>query len=62
MARLQLIEGISAVEAGAMLQKSSNAAYIAKCRVKRRLREILDRFEIWDTGESPIMDRPGART
>ena len=53
MARLQLLEGSSAVDAGEARGKSANAAYIAKCRVKRRLRELLDRFEIWETdGES----------
>ena len=62
MARLQLIEGISAAEAGATQGKSPNAAYIAKCRVKCRLRKILDRFEIWDVGESPTVDRSGVHT
>jgi DNA-directed RNA polymerase specialized sigma24 family protein len=60
MARLQLLEGSSAVEAGASCGKSANAAYIAKCRVKRRLRELLDRFEIWETDGDPTVDRPGA--
>jgi hypothetical protein len=48
LARLQLMDGYSAADAGESCGKSVNAASIAKCRVKRRLREILDRFEIWD--------------
>ena len=59
MARLQLLDGSSAVEAGTSCGKSANAAYIAKCRVKRRLRELLDRFEIWETESDPSVDRPG---
>ena len=62
MARLQLMEGRSAADAGASRGKSANAAYIAKCRVKRRLHEVLDRFEIWDAGQGPTLDRPGARS
>jgi DNA-directed RNA polymerase specialized sigma24 family protein len=55
MARLQLMEGVSAAAAGATRGRSANAAYIAKCRVKRRLHEILERFEIWDTGQGPSL-------
>ena len=52
--RLQLLEGRSGRRRRhKFLGKSANAAYIAKCRVKRRLREILQgRFEIWDAGVS----------
>ena len=62
MARLQLMEGRSAADAGATRGKSANAAYIAKCRVKNRLREILGRFEIWDAEQGPPSDLPGARS
>jgi RNA polymerase sigma-70 factor (ECF subfamily) len=53
MARRQLLEGFSAADAGADWGKTPNAACVAKSRVKRRLHEILARFEIWDAGENP---------
>jgi RNA polymerase sigma-70 factor, ECF subfamily len=61
MARLQLMEGRSAADAGATFGKSANAAYIAKCRVKQRLREILGRFECWDAEPGTPSGRMGAR-
>jgi RNA polymerase sigma-70 factor (ECF subfamily) len=39
---LQMIEGYSAAEVAKKLKISVNAAYVAKCRVLRRLREELD--------------------
>jgi len=53
MARLQLLEGSSAADAGPAWGKTANAACVAKYRVKRRLHQILARFEIWDTVASP---------
>jgi DNA-directed RNA polymerase specialized sigma24 family protein len=62
MARLQLMEGRSAADAGASCGKSANAASVAKSRVKHRLHKILGRFEIWDTRPRTTVDRPGARS
>jgi RNA polymerase sigma-70 factor, ECF subfamily len=59
MARRQLLEGLSAADAGADWGKTPNAASVAKSRVKRRLHEILSRFEIWDAGENRADRRPG---
>ena len=59
MARRQLLEGFSAADAGAEWQKTPNAASVAKFRVKRRLHEILARFEIWEAGENRAECRPG---
>jgi RNA polymerase sigma-70 factor (ECF subfamily) len=59
MARRQLLEGFSAADAGADWGKTPNAACVAKSRVKRRLHEVLARFEIWDAGENRAECRPG---
>lgn len=59
MARLQLMDNRCAAEAAATFGKSANAATVAKCRVKRRLREILGRFEIWGTGPGPAVEHRG---
>jgi RNA polymerase sigma-70 factor, ECF subfamily len=59
MARLQMVEGVAAAAAANACGKTANAAYVAKHRVKRRLRELLARFESWDEAEGRSGEHTG---